>query len=282
MSNESARDRTEGGRRPQVVAETSNRSSWRNTTRSVRMVAVCFGPSVVLDLLLAASVAATASGALPDPNRGLGARLLRRVATVGSLAPWAYLLALRPWHLRWGATNEEARMPMPGDDVVPHPAWECTRAVSIRAPATEVWPWLVQMGQGRGGLYTYDWLENLAGLDIHSTDRIIPELQHLEVGDSVGFSAEGEPTVAAIDPNRSLALHISDNFSWVFVLNELDERTTRLILRSRIDAEPRPLVALAYSLIAEFPHFIMERRMLLGIKERAERAHEDRGALGTV
>jgi hypothetical protein len=282
MSNESARFRTEGGRRPQVVAEAPNRSAWRNLTRSVRMVAVCFGPSVVLDLLLAASVAATASGNLPDPNRGLAARLLRRIATVGSLAPWAYLLALRPWHLRWGTTSEEARMPKPGDELVPRPALECTRAVSIHAPATEIWPWLMQMGQGRGGLYTYDWLENLAGLDIHSADRIIPEFQHLEVGDSVGFSAEGEPRVAAIEPNSFLALYISNNFSWAFVLRELDERTTRLILRSRIDAQPRQLFALAYSLVVELPHFIMERRMLLGIKERAERAYEKQGAVMIV
>jgi hypothetical protein len=238
--------------------------------RSVRMIAVCFGPSVVLNLLLAASVAATASGDLPDPNRGLAARLLRRAATVGSMAPWVYLLVIRPWHLRWGATEDETRRTLPGDELVPQPAWESTRAVNIWAPATEIWPWLVQMGQGRGGLYTYDWLENLAGLDIHSTNRIIPELQHLEVGDSVGFSAEGEPTVAAIEPNRLLALHISSNFSWAFVLEEITERTTRLILRSRIDAKPRQLFALAYSLLVELPHFIMERKMLLGIKERAE------------
>lgn len=282
MSDESpgARDRTEGSYQPQD--EKAPSPTERTLLRSVRMVAVSFGPSVVLDLLLATSVVATASGALPDPNRGLGARLLRRIATMGSLAPWAYLLALRPWHLSWGATGEEARMPMSGDEIVPRPALECTRAISIRAPATEVWPWLVQMGQGRGGLYTYDWLENLAGLDIHSTDRIIPELQHLEVGDSVGFSAEGEPRVAAIEPNSFLALHISNNFSWVFVLREQDERTTRLILRSRIDAEPRQLFALAYSLVVELPHFIMERNMLLGIKKRAERAYENQGAVRTV
>jgi hypothetical protein len=238
----------------------------------MRTLAVSFGPAVLLDLLLAASVVATASGALPEPNRGLSARLLRRAATVGSLAPWTYLLMIRPWHLRWGATEGETRRTLPGDELVPHPAWEATRAVDVRAPAAEIWPWLVQMGQGRGGLYTYDWLENLAGLDIHSTDRIIPELQHLEVGDSVRFAPEGGPTVAAIEPNRSLTLRISGNFSWAFVLEETDELTTRLILRSRVDAKPRQLFALAYSLFVELPHFVMERRMLKGIKERAERA----------
>lgn len=283
MSGESSRahNQMEWGHPSQVVQGAPNHR-WRNLMRSVRMVAVSFGPSVVLDLLLGASVGATASGALPHPNRGLSARLLRRAAAIGSLVPWVYLLAFRPWHLRWGATGEEAHMPMPGDELVPRPTLEYTRAISIRAPTPEVWAWLVQMGQGRGGLYTYDWLENLAGLDIHSTDRIIPELQHLEVGDSVGFSAEGEPRVAAIEPNRFLALHISNNFSWVFALKELDGRSTRLILRSRIDAEPRQLFALAYSLVVELPHFIMERNMLLGIKKRAERVYENQSAVRTV
>ena len=278
MSDEStrARDRTEEDHQPQDAEAPDG--TWRDLARSVRVLAVSFGPSVVLDLLLAASVAATASGTLPDPNRGLSARLLRRAAIMGSLAPWAYLLAVRPWHLRWGATEDETRRTLPGDELVAHPAWESTRAVTIQAPASEIWPWLVQMGQGRGGLYTYDWLENLAGLDIHSADRIIPELQHLEIGDSVGFSAEGEPKVAAIEPNRLLTLHISSNFSWAFVLEKPDERTTRLILRSRIDAKPRQLFALAYSLFVELPHFIMERKMLLGIKERAESGQPARTA----
>ena len=99
----SAQDRTEGGHQPQD--EETRERAWRNLARSVHALVVSCGASVVLDLLLAVSVAATASGALPDLNRGLAARLLRRAATEGSLAPWAYLLAIRPWHLRWGATS---------------------------------------------------------------------------------------------------------------------------------------------------------------------------------
>ena len=131
MSAESTRalDWTEEGHQPQD--EEIPERTWRSVMRSVRMIAVCFGPSVVLNLLLAASVAATASGDLPDPNRGLAARLLRRAATVGSLAPLVYLLVIRPWHLRWGATSEDARRPMPGDELVPRPIVESIRAVTV-------------------------------------------------------------------------------------------------------------------------------------------------------
>src|ERR671933_1327835 len=128
MGNDSTRaqDRPEEGHPSGSEAQDGG---WHNLVRAVRALAISFGPSVVLDLLLSASVAATASGTLPDPNRGLSARLLRRAATMGSLAPWAYLLALRPWHLRWGATGEEARSLMPGDELVPRPVVESTRAV---------------------------------------------------------------------------------------------------------------------------------------------------------
>ena len=272
MSDEStgAQDRTEAGRRPQEE-EAPDRTR-RDLVRSVRALAISFGPSVVLDLLLAVSVATTTAGALPDPNRSLAARLLQRTATIGSLAPWAYLLMIRPWHLRWGATSEEARRSMPGDELVPRPVVESTRAVTIRAPTSEVWPWLVQMGAGRGGLYSYDWLENLAGLGIHSVDRIVPELQDLKEGDTLPLDARGEgPVVAVFEPERALVLDVGPSVaSWEFILQRLDERTTRLYARFRLDADPRPLWGLLYALVIDIPHFVMERAMLLSIKERAE------------
>ena len=273
MSDESTRaqDRTEGGHRAQE--EEAPDRTWRNLVRSARALGVSFGPSVVLDLLLAASVAATASGALPDPSGGSIARLLRRAATLGSLASWGYVLALRPWHLRWGVTSEESRMPMPGDELVPRPVVESTRGVSVQAPISEVWPWLVQMGAGRGGLYSYDWLENLAGLGIHSADRISPELQNLKEGDTLPLDARGEgPTVAVFEPERALVLDVGPSVaSWGFILQKIDERTTRLYARFRLDADPRPLWRLLYALAIDIPHFVMERKMLLGIKQRAER-----------
>jgi hypothetical protein len=147
-----------------VDTDSKPRSSGANRNAAAegtwRSALVTFGPSVVLDLLLAASVITTAVDKLPDPQQGRAARLLRRAASVGALLPWTYLLIGRPWHLRWGPTDEETRKSLPGDELVSHPVAQMTRALTIDAPAGEIWPWMIQMGAGRGGLYSYEWLEN--------------------------------------------------------------------------------------------------------------------------
>jgi hypothetical protein len=163
---------------------------------------------------------------------------------------------------------------------VPQPKQEATRAITIQAPVSDVWPWLVQLGQGRGGLYSYDWLENLIGCDIHNADRIMPEFQRLQVGDPVRLGPEGYPfyTVAAIEPERALILHAASpeisghNESWIFYLEPIDENSTRLIIRSRRKYEPTLANFVIWQVITEPAHFIMERKMLLGIKQRAEAA----------
>ena len=106
-----------------------------------------------------------------------------------------YHVVMRPWQLNWGATQTEARRRYPGDELVPHPAYQTTRAISIRTPVAEIWPWLVQIGYQRGGFYSYDRLENMSGLDITSADRIVPEYQHLAVGDSIRIAPETPLTV---------------------------------------------------------------------------------------
>jgi hypothetical protein len=266
--------------------EAHNRSEAQPTPESTvtkgtwRSLLVTFGPSVALDLLLGACVVVTALDALPDPSRGRIARLLRRAASAGTLLPWAYVVIGRPWHLRWGATDDEARKRLPGDELVPHPVAEMTRALTINAPAKEIWPWMVQMGAGRGGLYSYDWLENLAGLGIHSVDRIVPELQALKEGDVFPLDAPSGtgPTVAELVPERAIVLHLLDPqagrsvLSWTYILDPVDEGTTRLIFRFKLDVDPRPLWGLIYALLIEIPHFVMERKMMLGIKERVEQA----------
>jgi len=169
---------------------------------------------------------------------------------------------------------------MPGDKLVPRPVVESTRAVTVRASTSEVWPWLVQMGAGRGGLYSYDWLENLAGLGIHSVDRIVPELQDLKEGDVLPLDAHSGtgPTVAELTPDRAIVLHFADRraersiLSWAYVLDPIEEGATRLIFRFKLDVDPRWLWGPGYALLVEIPHFVMERKMMLGIKERAERA----------
>ena len=95
------------------------------------------------------------------------------LAAVGAIA--SYVLLIRPWHLRWGSSDEETEMKLPGDDLVQEAKLQATHAVTILAPPSQVWPWLIQIGQGRGGFYSYDWIENMMGLDIHNADNILPE-----------------------------------------------------------------------------------------------------------
>jgi hypothetical protein len=206
----------------------------------------------------------------------------RVVNVVGGLTS-VYFSLIRPWHLKWGATADEATRDLPGDDLVREPLVVTTRAITIRASAAGVWAWLVQMGQGRGGFYSYDWLENLASLDIHNADRIVPEWQQLQAGEVVRFWKDAGVKVMAVEPNRHLVLagefHANENVgatrdtggSWVFVLEEIDAHTTRLIVRARVAHFPPVWMSRLFAwLLLEPSHFVMERRMLLGIKQRAE------------
>jgi hypothetical protein len=185
---------------------------------------------------------------------------------------------LRRWRVRWGATVEEVNRRLPGDQYVLNPRWTYTHAVTIHAPAAEVWRWLVQMGYGRGGLYSYQGLENLVGSDMRNADAVVPEWQHLTVGDEIHIDARVPPLpVALVQPERALVMHgAADNtgqlnHSWGFYLFPLDAQTTRLISRARTYYTPTLLNKLAWGpLLMEPIGFVMERRMLLGIKQRAE------------
>ncbi len=116
------------------------------------------------------------------------------VITVGFvLFAVVYALIIRPWHMRLGATDAEVDRTLPGDHYIAHPRATATHVITINASAAEIWPWLVQIGQARGGFYSYDWLENLFGCDIRNADRILPEFQHLEVGDGVKLHPGAPP-----------------------------------------------------------------------------------------
>jgi hypothetical protein len=213
----------------------------------------------------------------------VGARAIRGLVTA-SAALAACALARR-WSLRWGATEEEVRRRLPGDDLATGSPVGSTRAVTIDAPVEDVWPWLIQIGYGRGGFYSYDWLENafvaLFGgtRGYRSAATILPEHQHLRPGDFIpaapadmmgGRMAEvARWTVLAIEPYRALVLE-----GWgAFILEPLPDGATRLIVRSR---GPGAWGRVAHYLFWEHAHFVMERRMLLGIKARAERLAEGR------
>jgi hypothetical protein len=206
-------------------------------------------------------------------------------AVVGGAAALAGLdLALRPLFLKWGATDKETGKTWPGDELSPDPASTATRAVTIHAPADKVWPWLVQIGQDRGGFYSYTWLENLVGAKIRNADRILPGIRPREVGDTVWmapperYGGRGCSRVAQVEPGRALVLVSPEDYdevlrsgsaangTWAFLLAPIDERTTRLIVRSRSGRKAGPGRILFFDPI----HFVMERKMMLGIKARAE------------
>jgi len=191
----------------------------------------------------------------------------------------------RSWRVTWGANEEELKKTFPGDELIPHPKWEYTHAVTIDVPAAEVWPWVVQIGQGRGGFYSYELLENLVGCNIHNTDRIIPEFQKLKAGDSIRLHPKAPPTpVIGVELGGWLLLGIAPDYSepkgnyvgatWLFFLDEKNKNTTRLISHGRNDYNNPGLANRLWfgPTLMEPINFVMGRKMLLGIKERAEAA----------
>jgi hypothetical protein len=206
-------------------------------------------------------------------------------AAVGALA--AYGMTRAPRIQGWGATAEELSSRMPGDEIVGNdPLYRTTRAVTVETGAEEVWPWLVQLGQGRGGLYSYDWLENLVGLDIHSADRVVPELQDLAVGDEVRLTPPGTrpelafvvatleaPSVLVLGPSGPREEALAQGLpypAWTFALRPDGPGRCRLVVRFQLDAPATWPNRLAYGYALRPVHLVMERRMLLGIRQRAE------------
>ncbi len=200
-----------------------------------------------------------------------GTSLAAGTAVAAGLGSLAYPF-FRRWCLTWGARRDEVSRKLPGDELLTEPGIVSTRAVWIDAPASSVWPWLVQMGPERGGAYTYDWIENLFGLGMHSADKILPQYQDLQVGDAQRLGRRGPLLrVAVLEPKRSLVL-LSDDGNWVWAFSLSPEGIgTRLISRNRIATPGASLpIGLFNLLVMEPGSLIMERKMLLGIKQRAE------------
>jgi|GEM_PF-968615 len=195
--------------------------------------------------------------------------ILGGVGGAGTALLTTYLL-LRPRLHHWGATDAEVRRTLPGDEMIPQPALNYTLAITIKAPVDAVWPWIVQLGQGRGGWYSYDWLENLMGLDIHTTDRILPEFQHLAPGDVIPTGAIDIPVIAVEAP-RLLLLGGATFSTIAFVLERLDEQRTRLLFRNRAALNWTPS-GIFWRVVLDPGIFVMSRKMLLVLKQRAEQA----------
>lgn len=229
-----------------------------------RAVTVVTGGPIALDAWMLLSPVAVARRWPDRLGRPARRRTAWTLALGGLLAPAVYGLVVRPWLKDWGSTEQERRRRWPGDGAG-RPLFTSTRAVTVEAPAEEVWRWLVQIGQDKGGFYSYDWLENLAGCRLHSADRVHPEWQATAAGDPLTIFPGFATTFTAVDPPRSLVIQ-----DWgSYVVEPVDAQTSRLIARGHQDREP---AALGYVLAIELPHAIMEHRMLVGIKRRAEAA----------
>jgi hypothetical protein len=194
---------------------------------------------------------------------------------------------LRKLYNRWGVSDLELQQTLPGDDLVPKSMLGYTRAVTIRATPLQIWPWVAQIGQGRGGLYSYDGLENLVGCQIRSSDQILPEHQDPKVGDLIRLGKPGYPCfrIVSLESCRSLVLLSADPkteqssvysegqakgysiATWQFFLQPIDKQETRLIVRQRLAYSPD--MAWIWRM-TEPVAFVMERKMLRGLKKRAE------------
>ena len=190
------------------------------------------------------------------------------IATAASLGAAAYIKWVRPHELTWGATPEEVDRSLPGDDLVVRPTFNATRAISIQAPPERIWPWLIQVGLGRAGWYSYDLLDNLGH---RSSRRIVPELQHIGPGDIVPMGpgeGQGIP-VQALDPPRTMIWGRGGDSSWVWRLDARPDGSTRLITRIRSRIRPTP-TSVFFNILFEVADFWMLRKMLLNLRERAE------------
>ena len=191
------------------------------------------------------------------------------IASILIVIVFVYLAIMRPWQLRWGATDDEINRSLPGDEIVPQPTFNATRAVTIHAPAENIYPWIVQMGVTRAGWYSYDLLDNAAR---PSAESILPEHQNLQVGDVIAMSPDGKQGMRVKDFCENKWMLWWDNIgdsSWVWDIYREGETHFRLVTRVRVKYRwfsP----AILFNLLIEFFDILMMRKCMLGIKRRAE------------
>ena len=206
------------------------------------------------------------------------------LASIFTMILASFFAVVRPWYLQWGASDAEARMSLPGDEIIPNAAGQETRAITIDAGADAVWRWVAQIGQDRGGFYSFDVLENLVGCRMPTVDVLRPARQTWRLGDKLWMypperaGGQGFGTLRTYVPGRALGfgthavgtpITAPENGSWAFIVQPLDRYTTRRLLRGR--GAPRSVAGIAFDrTIFEPVHFVMERRTMIGIKQLAE------------
>lgn len=209
------------------------------------------------------------------------------VALVGCLGLLVsvYVGISRPWFRRWGATDAEVHAVLPGDEIVPAARAQETRAVTVAAPAHLAWAWLAQIGQDRGGFYSYRLLENLVGCEMPNVEHLDPRLQHWQLGDKLWMypprkaGGQGFAVLARFEPGHAMgfatrqigtAAAAPPDGSWTFVVEPIDRGSSRLLFRGRGAGGLRSFAAIFNLAVFEPVHFAMERRAMEGIKALAE------------
>ncbi|MGB5319416.1 hypothetical protein [Eudoraea sp.] len=202
----------------------------------------------------------------------------------------AYLtFFLKPLRDRWGMSRKEASSLFPGDYIVPQPKSEFIHALEINAPASFVWPWIAQIGQGKGGFYSYEALENMVGLKIYNADKILAEFQQPQIGDLISFGPKDAYPIVICEPGKYMAIEnwydLNKNsvynqalespinylhLSWLWMVGSIDENRSRFISRNRVDFSPSFKNNLMFGPLGEPIVFAMDRKMCYGIKRRAE------------
>ncbi len=201
---------------------------------------------------------------------------------------------LKPIRNRWGLTKKEAARALPGDDLVQNPRSVFSHGIEINAPATDVWPWVAQMGRGRGGFYSYEALENIIGLGIYNTDVILPDYQNPQVGDIIPFGPDNGYPLAIVEEGRAMVIenyddldkkmrydpaeYLPENYlhlSWLWFVEAIDENRSRFISRNRVDYNPSLKNRFIFKVLSGPIVFAMDRKMCLGIKKRAERMTQE-------
>jgi hypothetical protein len=201
------------------------------------------------------------------------------IASVLIVLVLVYLTFIRPWQLRWGATEDEIKCSMPGDDIVGKPSFNATRAATINAPTENIYPWIVQMGVKRAGWYSYDLLDNFGR---PSAESVLSEHQNIQVGDVIAMSPDGKQGMRVKDFSKNKWILWWDekgDSSWVWEIYVDGETRSRLVTRVRTKYRLFS-PAIAFNLLIEFFDILMMRKCMLGIKRRAEAMSPSQSSAG--